>query len=37
MYKRDKVNYIENDLGEKMLLDKLIVMDDFSVLADKSD
>ena len=36
MCKRDKVNYIEIDLGEKMVLDKLIVMDHFSVLADKS-
>ena len=35
--KRDKADYIENDLGEKMVLDKPIVMDDVSGLADKSD
>ena len=37
MCKRDKADYIENDLGEKMVLDKPIVMDDVSGLADKSD
>ena len=37
MCKRDKADYIENDLGENMVLDKLIVMDDVSGLADKSD
>ena len=37
MYKRDKAEYAENNLGEKMVLDKLIVMDDVSGLADKSD
>ena len=37
MYKRRKADYIENDLGEKMLLDKLIVMGDISGIADKSD
>ena len=35
--KREKADYIENDLGEKMVLDKPIVMDDVSGLADKSD
>ena len=35
--KRDKADYIENDLGEKMVLDKPIVMDDVSGLVDKSD
>ena len=34
--KRDKADYIENDLGEKMVLDKPIVMDDVSGLVDKS-
>ena len=37
MGKRNKATYIENDLGEKRLLDKLIVMDDVFGLADKSD
>ena len=37
VYKRRKSEYVENDLGEKMILDKLIVMDDVSGLADKSD
>ena len=37
MCKRDKADYVENNLGEKMVLDKLIVMDDVSGLADKSD
>ena len=31
-----KAEYIENELGENMVLDKLIVMDDVSGLADKS-
>ena len=35
--KRDKADYKENDLGEKMVLDKPIVMDEVSGLADKSD
>ena len=37
MCKRDKAQYIENELGEKMVSDKLIVMDDVSGLANKSD
>ena len=37
MCKNDKAQYIENELGEKMILDKLIAMDDVSGLADKSD
>ena len=37
MGKRNKATYIENDLGEERLLDKLIVMDDVFGLADKSD
>ena len=37
LYRRRKVHYIENDLGENMVLDKVIVMDDVSGLADKSD
>lgn len=37
MCKNDKAQYIENQLGEKMVLDKLIAMDDVSGLADKSD
>lgn len=37
MCKRDKADYVENNLGEKKVLDKLIVMDDVSGLADKSD
>ena len=37
MDKRNKATYVENDLGEKRLLDKVIVMDDVSGLADKSD
>ena len=37
MYKSDKAQYIENELGEKMVSDKLTVMDDVSGLADKSD
>ena len=36
MYKRRKADYVENDLGEKMVLDKLIVVD-VSGFADKSD
>ena len=31
-----KAKYIENDLGENMVLDKFVVMDDVSDLADKS-
>ena len=34
-YKRHKAEYVENNLGEKIILDKLIVMDDVSGLADK--
>ena len=37
MCKRDKAEYAENNLGEKMVLDKLIAMDDVSGLADNSD
>ena len=29
--------YVNNELGEEMIIDKLIVMDDLSGLADKSD
>ena len=36
VFKRRKSDYVNNDLGEKMILDKLIVMDDVSGLADKS-
>ena len=31
-YRRKKSDYSENDLGENMILDKLIVMDDVSGL-----
>ena len=37
MCKRDKAEYAENNLGEQMVLDKLIAMDDVSGLADNSD
>ena len=37
LYRRRKAHYIENDIGENMILDKLIVMDDVSGLADISD
>ena len=37
MYKRRKADYVENDLGEKMVLDKLIVMENVSGFADRSD
>ena len=37
VYKRHKSEYVENDIGEKMVLDKLILMDGISGLADKSD
>ena len=37
MCKRDRAEYVENNLDEKMVLDKFIVMDDVSGLADKSD
>ena len=37
MCKRNKAQYIEKELGEKMVSDKLVVMDDVSGLADKSD
>ena len=36
IFKRRKSDYVNNDLGEKMILDKLIVMDGVSGLADKS-
>ena len=32
-----KANYVNSELGEQMSLDKLIVMNDVSGLADKSD
>ena len=32
-----KSEYVNNELGEEMIIDKLIVMDDVSGLADKSD
>ena len=32
-----KANYVNSELGEEMSLDKLIVMNDVSGLADKSD
>ena len=35
MYRLRKAEYIENELGENIVLDKLIVMDDVSGLADK--
>ena len=35
-YRLKKAEYIENDLGENMVLDKVIVMDDVSGLADRS-
>ena len=34
-YTRKKASYTESDLGENMVLDKVIVMDDVSDLADK--
>ena len=37
VYRRRKVDYIENDLGENIVLYKLIAMDNVSGLADKSD
>ena len=37
MYKLKKAEYIENDLGENNVLDEVILMDDVSGLADKSD
>ena len=37
LYRRRKAHYIENDIGGNMILDKLIVMDDVSGLADISD
>ena len=37
MYRLKKAEYIKNDLGENMVLDKVIVMDEVSGLADKSD
>ena len=36
IYTRKKANYVENDLGENMILDKVVVMDDVSGLADRS-
>lgn len=36
MCKNDKAQYIENELGKKMISDELIAMDDVSGLADKS-
>ena len=37
MYQRKKADYIKNYLGENMILDRLIAMDDVSGLADKSE
>ena len=37
VYKRRKADYVKNDLEEKMVLHKLIVMDDVSGRVDKSD
>lgn len=35
-YRRKKSDYIKKDLSQNLVLDKLIVMDDVSGLADKS-
>ena len=35
MYQRKKANYSQNDLGENMVLDRLIVMDNVSGLTDR--
>ena len=37
VHKRRKSEYVQNDLRENMILDKLIVMDDVSVFANKLD
>ena len=37
IYRLRKAEYTENDLGENMVLDKVIAMDGVSGLADKSD
>ena len=37
MYTPKKANYTENDVGKNMILDKVIVMDDISGLANRSD
>ena len=37
VFKRRKSDYVNNDLGAKIILDKLIVMNDVSGLADRSD
>ena len=37
VFKRRKPEYVNNELGKKMILDKLIVMEDVSGLADRSD
>ena len=37
MYRLKKAEYIETDLGENMVLGKVIIMGDVSGLADKSD
>ena len=36
IYRLKNAEYIENDLGENMVLDKVIIMDDVSGLADRS-
>ena len=36
-FMQKKSEYVNNELGEEMIIDKLIVMDDVSSLADKSD
>ena len=37
MYTPKKANYTENDVGENMILDKVIVMDNISGLVNRSD
>ena len=37
VFKRRKPEYVNKELGKKMILDKLIVMEDVSGLADRSD
>ena len=35
-FTQDKSGYVDNELGENFLVNKLIIMDDVSGLADKS-
>ena len=35
-FTQDKSEYVDNELGENLLVNKLIIMDDVSCLADKS-